>query len=111
MFTEDDLIFAYTTDQALADGVLIHPYPERWPWLLVTAGIHEACETASQFETRTYDQVLIPLLMDCIMEVQKLMRQKPKGVDFAKLEHTVAGEVWIKPNDKGGMTVMLPSED
>ena len=31
--------------------------------------------------------------------------------DLAELEHTVAGTVWIRPNEKGGMTVMQPSEN
>jgi type I site-specific restriction endonuclease len=104
-------ISVYTTEQAIDDGFLVHPYPERWPWLLITSGVHGACETASEFDGRTYEQCLVPLLMDCIMQVQELMRQSTEGVSFAKLEHTVAGTVFIKPNDKGGMTVMLPQED
>jgi hypothetical protein len=111
MFTEDDLVYAYTTEQAIDDGVLVHPYPERWPWLLITIGVWESVTEELRKGQRNYDQVLVPLLQDCIMQVQKLMRKHPEGVDFAKLHHTVAGEVWIKPNDKGGMTVMLPSED
>jgi len=118
LFTDDDLIYAYTTDQAIEDGELIHPYPCRWPWLLITRGIDEACMNAADFDAfsevkvgRNYEQVLVPLLLDCIMQVRKLMEQHPEGVNFAKLSHTVAGEVWVKPNDKGGMTVMLPSED
>jgi hypothetical protein len=104
-------ISVYTTEQAIDDGVLVHPYPERWPWLLITDGVDGACEAVSKFDGRTYEQCLVPLLMDCIMQVQKLMRKHSEGVSFAKLEHTVAGTVFIKPNDKGGMTVMLPEED
>jgi hypothetical protein len=111
MQTDWKFIDIYTEHQAIEDGVLIHPYPERWPWLLITVGVHGACATASELEERTYEQCLVPLLMDCIMEVQKLMRKHPEGVSFAKLDHTVAGTVFIKPNTKGGMTVMLPEED
>jgi hypothetical protein len=110
MCTEDDLVYAYTTDQAIEDGVLVHPFPDRWPWLLITESVHNGCLTASEFDERSYDQVLVPLLMDCIMQVQKLMKNNPDGVDFAKLDHTVVGTVWIKPNDKKGMTVMLPED-
>ena len=104
-------ISVYTTDQAIEDGYLIQPHPKDWPWMLITSGVHEACKAASEFDGRTYQQCLIPLLVDCAMQVRRLMEENPGGVSFAKLEHTVAGTVFIKPNDKGGMTVMLPEED
>lgn len=105
MFDEQDVIFSYTTEQAIEDGVLLHPYPSRWPYLLITAAVHAACLPTAK-DSRTYDQRLVPLLLDAIMEV------KSKGVEDAPLvlEHTVAGTVWIMPNDLGGLTVMLPSD-
>ena len=98
-------ISVYTEDDAIADGALIHPYPTRWPWLLITPAIHAAC--SQDQHGRTYDQCLTPLLMDCIMQAQKAQRLNR---DRAKLEHTIAGEVLILPNGKGGMTVMQPHE-
>lgn len=97
------VIFSYTSEQAIDDGVLVHPYPTRWPWLLITAGVHSKC--GSQ-EGRTYDQALVPLLMDCIMAVQANRKKEPPIV----LEHTVAGTIWIMPNEMGGMTVMNPED-
>ena len=98
-------ISVYTEDQAIEDGSLIHPYPTRWPWLLITPGVHSAC---SQGDCgRNYDQCLIPLLNDCIMAARKAMKQNR---EFATLEFTVAGEVLIVPNGKGGATVMQPHE-
>ena len=44
--------------------------------------------------------------MDCIMAVQANKKADPPIV----LEHTVAGTVWIMPNEKGGMTVMKPED-
>ena len=109
---EYEVISTYSTDDALEDGVLKHPYPDQWPWLLITQGVHHDCLTAAQFDGRTYDQVLKPLLMDCIMEVQKNMRlAAPEPVCFCVLRYTVVGTVYMKPNDKGGMTVMLETED
>jgi len=99
----DNVIYSYTEDQAVEDGVLIHPYPERWPWLLVTPNVHAACEAD---DLRTYDQKMMPLLTDCIMVAQSARRKQPPLV----LEHTVAGKIWIMPNGKGGMTVMTPEE-
>jgi hypothetical protein len=101
-----DVIYEYTEDQAIEDGVLVHPYPELWPWLLITPNVHAACTGKPG---RTYDQCLKPLLMDCISAAQdahRSQRQRPPLV----LEGTVAGTVWIMPNDKGGMTVMWPEE-
>ncbi len=101
----DDAIFSYGSDQAIKDGVLHHPYPNRWPWLLITNSVHADCANE---KGRTYDQALTPLLMDCIMEVKA---KKPDHEDFPLiLEHTVAGTVWIMPNENGGMTVMKPED-
>lgn len=98
-----NIIHSYTSDQAVEDGVLHHPYPTRWPWLLITNSVHTACTGQ---EGRTYDQCLFPLLMDCIMAVQSNKKKEPPIV----LEYTVAGTVWIMPNEKGGMTVMKPED-
>ena len=100
---DENIIFSYTADQAIEDGVLVHPYPTRWPNLLITQKIHATC---SEQQGRTYDQALVPLLMDCIMAVQS-----KKNPDFPiVLKHTVADEVWIMPNEKGGLTVMNPED-
>lgn len=99
----ENIIHSYGSDQAIEDGVLYHPYPQKWPNLLVTASIHTTCKGQ---EGRTYDQCLMPLLMDCILAVYA-----PKGVEFpVVLEGTVAGTVWVMPNEKGGMTVMKPED-
>jgi hypothetical protein len=100
---DDNIIFGYSADQAIEDGVLVHPYPQRWPNLLITQKIHATC---SEQQGRTYDQALVPLLMDCIMAVQS-----KKNPDFPiVLKHTVADEVWVMPNELGGMTVMNPED-
>lgn len=99
----DNVIHAYTSEQAIKDGVLYHPYPTRWPWLLITQSVHTDCKNS---KGQTYDQALTPLLMDCIMSVQSNKKSEPPII----LEHTVAGTVWIMPNEKGGMTVMKPED-
>jgi hypothetical protein len=97
------IIHSYGSEEAIRDGVLVHPYPDRWPNLLVTRSVHEACTGR---EGRTYDQTLMPLLMDCILTVKANGGGEPPLV----LEHTAAGTVWIMPNDLGGMTVMKPED-
>ena len=100
------VISVYSTEQAVEDGYLHHPYPERWPWLLITENVAQACESDPN---RSFDQACVPLLMDCIMQAQA--KKLGPDNDLAELEHTVAGTVWIRPNEKGGMTVMQPSEN
>jgi hypothetical protein len=99
-------ISVYTDEQAVADGVLIHPYPQRWPWLLISLQVHAACGKGKH--GRTYDQCAVPLLMDCIMAAQAAQKSKKKPPIV--LEGTVAGTVWIMPNGMGGMTVLNPEE-
>jgi len=101
---DDFIIYSYGSKQAIEDGVLVHPYPTRWPNLLITASIHSACQNQ---EGRTYDQCLVPLLADCILAVRATRFGEPPIV----LQHTVAGTVWIMPNDLGGMTVMKPEDN
>jgi len=97
-----EIIHSYTAEQAIEDGVLVHPYPKRWPNLLITQSIHTDCKHQ---EGRTYDQCLVPLLMDCIMAVQATKKEPP-----VVLNHTAVGTVWIMHNELGGMTVMKPED-
>jgi hypothetical protein len=98
-----EVISSYTSDDGIEDGVLYHPYAQRWPWLLITNSIHAIC---SKQKGRTYDQCLVPLLIDVIL----LVKSKTNPNFPLKLDGTVAGEVWIMNNEKGGLTVMLPSD-
>ena len=58
------VISVYTIEQAIEDGYLHHPYPERWPWLLISENVARACESD---DNRSFDQACVPLLIDCIM--------------------------------------------
>jgi hypothetical protein len=110
MFEPEDLICCYTEEDAIEDGVLVHPYPEEWPWLLCTASVFADCEREAEKGERTLDEVLLPLLADSIRAVRGAMSVRP-DCDLVKLDETVAGDLWIRPNAKGGMTVMKPSDN
>jgi len=103
MMEDFNIIHSYTSEQAMEDGVLVHPYPKRWPNLLITQSVHADCMNQ---KGRTYDQCLAPLLQDCILAVRANRKKEPPIV----LDHTVAGTVWIMPNELGGMTVMKPED-
>jgi len=103
-------IFVYTAKQAVDDGVLVHPYPERWPWLLVTREVFTAIEEKE--DGRTLNQKLVPFLQDAIMIVQAGKKKDPSEYLWTKgMEGNVTGQtVWLQLNDAGGFTVMFPHE-
>ncbi len=104
-------IYTYTTDQAIDDGVLVHAYPDKYPYFLITATVHGMVEEVCRLDGREYDQVLVPLMMDAVMLARQEMDKLPgRQRSLLKLEHTAVGEVWVQPNDKGGLTIMKPED-
>ena len=104
----ENVIFSYTSEQATFDGVLVHPFPEKLPWMLLSASVHAAIEKAIEGTERTYEQAAFPLIMDAIL----IASAKPDGSPWTKgLEGNVTnGKVWIGLNDKGGLTLMRPED-
>lgn len=103
---DDFEVFHYSLEQAIEDGDLVHPYPDKFPWLIISHGIHHDCKKQTSDDLRTYDQKLIPLMMDAVLVVRAADEPSFPMV----LEHTVVGTVWIMPNEKRGLTLMKPSE-
>lgn len=113
-FLDSDIpiVSIYTCEQAVKDGVLIHPYPKRWPWLLISIGVHQDCSKMDA--GRNYDQCLVPLCMDAIMAAKAAQEKQRKGKTVSLpliLEGTIAGRVYVAPNDRGGLTICKPEED
>lgn len=109
-FDQGDLVDSYTDDQALQDGAIWEPFPEKWPKLYVTAGVIAGCRQKSENGPRTFGQVLVPLIGDLIMATKKAIMNNP-SCDLVALHHTALGTVWSRPNMSGGMTIMLPEEN
>jgi hypothetical protein len=103
-------INVYTEEQAIEDGILHHLWPDRWPWLLVTNTVFSECERVADHRGAELNSVLIPLILDAIMETQRQHKLNPR-TDLVELEHTAIGTVWIRPNGKGGMTLMKPEDN
>ena len=104
-------ISVYTEEQAIEDGILHHLWKEQWPWLLVTDTVYVLAEQVAFTRGDVpIETVLTPLAMDAIMETQRQMRINPR-TDLVELEHTAVGTVWIRPNGKGGMTIMKPEDN
>lgn len=105
------VIFSYTDQQAIDDGVLVEPYPERWKHLLVTSSIHHDCAREDVDDKRSYDQRLIPLIMDCLLQCQVNAKKNNGAIETpVVLEHTYCGTVWVMENGLGGLTVMKPED-
>ena len=110
LFGDADVISSYTCEDAVRDGVLFHPYPKQWPWLLISVNVNAACQP-SESDPRTFDQKAVPLLNDVVLALQSPNRETIAQRDgHLTLEHTVAGTVWISPNEMGGATVHQPEE-
>lgn len=103
-------ISTYTDEQALADGLLHHLWSERWPWLLITDMIFTRAEQVAFTRNADIQTVLVPLVLDAIMETQRQIRIK-SDIDLVELEQTAVGTVWIRPNGKGGLTITDPGDN
>jgi len=125
----DNVIYRYSDQDAVDDGVLIDVSESvkitRGRWF-VTQGVHCAIENID--DVRTYDQKMIPLVMDAMFIVDAKILDIMKKLDKAQitvddlidnqgdlfcsgLEGNVTGQdVWIGMNSSGGYTLMFPSE-
>ena len=103
-------ISVYTDQDAIDDGILAYPYPDKFPGCLFTAGVHAAIEDVD--DSRTYDQRAIPLLMDAALTVRAGQKRDPDQLLWTRgLFGNVTGrEVWIELNGMGGFTLMFPDE-
>ena len=105
------VVFSYTARDAINDGVLFEPYPKRWKNLLVTSSIHHDCARENVDDKRSYDQRLIPLIIDCIGKCNVNAIKNDGKLDApVVLNGTYCGTVWVMENGLGGLTVMKPED-
>lgn len=119
-FSDADVISSYTTEQAIEDGVLVHLYPDKYPYLLLTAAVHTAIKEKiepiqlGRGMKRTLDQAVIPLMMDAARIVQRSIAADglAESLWTKGLEGNVTGkELWMALNDLGGLTIMFPEDN
>lgn len=99
-------------EQLVKDGVFHYPYPEKFPWVVLSQNVHAACQPIES-DRRTYDQKAIPLIMDAVMvfRADQAGKKLLERQSFLVLEGTVADTVRIVLNDKGGLTIYTPEEE
>lgn len=100
------VISSYTDEDAIEDGVLVRPFPEKAPKILFTAAVHAAIEAVN--DGRTYAQKAIPLILDAARIVGRRVNDR---LWTEGLEGNVTGQdLWIGRNGLGGLTLMFPSD-
>ncbi len=107
-------IYTRTSDQDIEDGVLHHPYPDKFPGLYISDGVlvkltKGLIDKYEKWDSLKFDQRCIPMLMDCSWAIKAALL-KDQEETLVILEHTAAGTIWMGPNEKGGWTVHFPSE-
>jgi len=129
MFEGFEVISAYTTQDAIDDGVLMDVTKlvgftgEGCGQWCVTQGIVEAANAKD--DGRTLEQKIVPLVRDAAMIINDKIRQLQQdgpltmerlqdetgGLITEGLEGNVTGEtVWMGLNETRGWTLMFPSE-
>ena len=120
IFADAPIISSYSTDEAIADGVLIHFVsiaPGKW---CVTQGVYAEVEKNAG-PGRTPEQALHNLMSDVLAFIKanrdEVVKQAQDGIplfcdDFAKwMEGNVTGKkLWLGGNETGGFTVIFPEE-
>ena len=107
-----EAIYSYTEEQAIDDGILVQPIPDKDPRLLLTAALYERLEEVAIERGVEVHQVTVPLIMDASLIVQAGQKKDPNEYLWTKgLEGNASGqEVWVAKNGMGGFTVMFPSD-
>ena len=111
--TDDNVIFSYSTDQAIEDGVLVHPFPDKFRYLLLSAAVFADIEQKIEDTERTLAQAIIPLMDDAIMLMRAARQKDPDEYMVTEgLEGNITGKtLWVAMNEVGGLTIMYPEDN
>ena len=110
--TMTEVIYSYTDKQAIEDGVLVQPIPDKDPRLLMTTALYERLKEVAIKRDLEIHQVTVPLIMDAVLIVKKGLTKDPDEYLWTEgLEGNASGQdVWIQKNGTGGITLMFPSD-
>lgn len=124
--SDADVIFSYTAEQAIEDGVLVEPFPKQFPKLLLTAAVYaDIMETPTtqeleergghnqKVDDRTPAQRIIPLFQDAVLAMRAAIAKDKDEylVTSNVLDGNITGKkLWIALNEFGGITIMFPED-
>ena len=114
-FKPEDVIYTYTSNQAVQDGILfdldqVRKYLPKNPFKYATANL-----MSSYFdETKTGSTVNIPNVIDLIMGALRIYCRKPADDSFCsgqiELPTGKKQKIFIDQNETGAYTIMLPED-
>lgn len=122
IFSDADVIFSYTREDAIADGMLYDVTETakkngfKIP-VAVTVGVHELCANYPDGMGQSYDGRLIDtLLLARLAIIKENSKKEPSEImPFEVAYVTIAGRVatallWVVFNPHEGLTIMRPDE-
>jgi hypothetical protein len=114
IFSAEDVIYTYTSNQAVEDGILFDldqvqkRYFTNSPFKYATVNLL----TNGGYLTET--KIDIPRLIDLIMASNKIFNKMPRGDSFAcgkiELPNGAKQQIFIAQNETGRYTIMLPQD-
>jgi hypothetical protein len=114
-FKPEDIVYTYTSKQAVQDGILfdldqIRKYLPKNPFKYTTANL-----MSSYFdEAKTGSEVNIPNVIDLIMGALMIYCRKPADDYFCsgqiELPSGKKQKIFIAQNETGAYTIMLPED-
>ena len=113
-WADADIIFTYTADQAVEDGVLVKPRPEAFPNHLITNALHVAIKRITDEgdimeRDRRYARAIHVLFLDAALT--STTGDVDEHLWTEGLEGNLTGEtIWVARNDLGGLTLMFPED-
>ncbi|MGB2985559.1 MAG: hypothetical protein WBE26_06720 [Phycisphaerae bacterium] len=108
------MVFRYTAEQAIKDGVVVPASPDTHPNWLFTRAVFEAITKLPELKGEpvyglTYRQRVVPLLQDVAMIASKHAGDHIYAGD--ELYGNLTGRtLWFAMNDLGGITIMFPED-
>lgn len=117
MFTQEDLISTYTSDQATEDGLLleikiINPKWEKGIFSHITTSL------LSKGYFKDDQSINVPNLLDLLNQANHIVRRRSNN--FTKFDHFFSGrielpsgdwqKVFISQNETSKFTIMLPED-
>jgi len=103
MFSEEDVIYAYTDEQAVEDGVLVDTSSFSKVFTRVTSNLFE-----KGYEERTVDN-----LRDLFLQAWAHMKKKGKDTFYELKVELPSGEkerIFCVYNELGSYTLMMPED-
>lgn len=115
---DNNIIYEYTDEQAIDDGVLVDVRDQRLYLSIPTASKTNQLRLIDRITSNLVAE-LAPMSVEDILATidNELVKADYSDLGLIKMENTVfipanqtIHEIWIMPNERGNYTIMLPSD-